>query len=304
MEKLKEKILKLKKEKNAVILAHLYQLPEIQDIADFVGDSYNLSKQASQTDAKIIVFCGVYFMAETAAIISPDKKVLLPEIDAGCPMADMITIADIEKLKIENPKAIIITYINSNAEIKAYSDIVCTSSNAVKIVKKLPKCQKDIIFVPDKYLGNYIAKQNLDRNIILFNGYCNVHSKILPDDVKNLKEKHPNSFVLVHPECRGEVIDMADEVLSTTGMINFVKNSAKKEFIICTEIGIMYKLEKDNPNKIFYHISKLAICPNMKKTTLEKVLFSLEDLKYEIKVDKNIAILANSAINKMFELSK
>jgi quinolinate synthase len=301
---LKNKILELKNKKNAIILAHLYQFPEVQEIADFAGDSYGLSKTANETDADVIVFCGVHFMAETASIICPNKTVLLPEIEAGCPMAEMIKPKDLQKLKDKNPNAIVVTYINSTAEIKAMSDIVCTSANAVKIVKNLPSYQKDIIFIPDKYLGSFVAKNNPDRNIILFDGYCNVHSKILSDDVKNLKEKYPKSIILVHPECRGEVVDMADEVLSTTGMINFAKDSKEKEFIVCTEIGIMYKLQKDNPDKIFHHISKLAVCPNMKKTTLEKVLFSLEDMKYIITVDQKLAKSAKCAIDNMFKYSK
>ncbi len=288
----------LKKAKNAVILAHNYQLPEVQDVADFVGDSYGLAKMAQNTDKKIIVFCGVHFMAETASIICPDKTVLLPDPDAGCPMADMITVEKLRQMKSENPDALVLTYINSSALIKSESDVICTSSNALKIVKKIQ--QKKIIFTPDKYLGSYVAKNNPDKEIILFPGYCNVHAKILVEDVEKLKKLHSRAVVLAHPECRGEVVDLADEVLSTTQMIDFAKSSKKDEFIICTEVGILHKLKNDNPTKIFHHISNVAICPNMKKITLEKVLFSLEDLKFQIKVEAEIREKAKLALDKMF----
>jgi quinolinate synthase len=299
---IKNEILRLKKNKNAIILAHNYQLPEVQDIADFVGDSFGLSQMAGNTDAEIIVFCGVHFMAETAKIICPNKTVLLPEIDAGCPMAEMITAQKLKDLKQKYPYAIVMTYINSTAETKAESDVICTSSNALKIAKNLEA--KKILFVPDKYLGSFVAKNNPDKEFILYDGYCNVHVKIMPEDVLNLKSQFPNAIVLAHPECRVEVVALADEALSTTGMINFAKNSKHNEFIICTELGIMHQLQKDSPFKIFHHISKLAVCPNMKKTTIEKILVALEENKYQISVDENIAKKAKFSIDKMFEYSK
>lgn len=299
---IKTEILRLKKENNAIILAHNYQLPEVQDIADYVGDSFGLSQMAAETSAEVIVFCGVHFMAETAAIICPDKTVLLPELEAGCPMAEMITLEKLKALKQKYPDAIVMTYINSTAEIKAESDVICTSSNALTIMKNLK--EKQIIFVPDKYLGSFVAKKNPEKEVILYEGYCNVHVKILPEDVLALKAKYPNAVVLAHPECRTEVVDLADEVLSTTGMLNFAKTSKHNEFIICTEIGIMHQLQKDSPSKIFYHISRLAVCPNMKKTTIEKVLISLEDMKHKITVPDEIARKAKEAIDKMFLYGK
>lgn len=282
-------------------MAHNYQLPEVQDIADFVGDSFGLSQMAAKTDAETIVFCGVHFMAETAKIICPEKTVLLPEIEAGCPMAEMITADKLRVLKQKYPDALVMTYINSTADTKAETDVVCTSSNALTIAKNLTA--KQILFVPDKYLGSFVAKHNPDKEIILYDGYCNVHMKILPEDIFSLKTKYPKSIVLAHPECRVDVVELADEALSTTGMIDFAKNSKHNEFIICTEIGIMHQLQKDSPNKIFHHISNLAICPNMKKTTLEKVLVALEENKYQITVDENIAKKARIAIENMFKYS-
>ncbi len=294
-----EKINKLRKEKNAVILAHNYQLPEVQDIADFVGDSLGLSVEASRTPADLIVFCGVHFMAETAKIISPAKKVIMPDDNAGCPMADMITPEDVRKLKSEHPGAVVVAYVNTSAAVKAEVDYCCTSANAVKIVERLK--DREIIFIPDKYLGDYVAKVT-GKKLILFNGFCPAHVRILPEHIIEAKRKHPHALVLAHPECLPKVIEMADKVASTEGMVKFVAASDAKEFIIATEIGIIYRLQKENPGRSFYPATTLAVCPNMKLTTLEKVLWSLEEEKFEISVPPDIAKKAKLAIDRMIQL--
>ncbi len=302
-ESLANKINKLKKERNAVILVHNYQIGEVQDIADYLGDSLGLSLAAAKSDAKVIVFCGVHFMAETAAILCPDKKVLMPDVSAGCPMADMITVEGLKKLKAEHPRARVVCYVNTAADIKAESDICCTSANAVKVVKSL-KDTEEIIFVPDKYLGNYTSTLVKDKKFILWQGFCSIHVRILPQHIQAAKEKYPQAKVLVHPECRPETIALADEVLSTGGMIKYAKESGAKEIIIGTETGIIYRLKKENPGKNFYPATELAVCPNMKKTNLEKVLWSLEDLKTEVVVPEQIADKARSAIEKMMEIGR
>ena len=294
-----DKISKLKEDKNAVILAHNYQLPEIQDIADFVGDSLRLSVEASRTPADVIVFCGVHFMAETAAIISPDKKVLMPDDNAGCPMADMITPDDVKKLKAEHPGAVVVAYVNTSAAVKAESDYCCTSANAVKVVEKLK--DKEIIFIPDKYLGDYVSKQT-GKKMILFNGYCPTHAKILPEHVLAAKKAHPRALVLAHPECTPGVLALADKVASTEGMAMFARGSAAKEFIVATELGMLHRLKKENPSKSFFPASDIAVCPNMKLATIEKVLWSLEEDKVEIKVPPEIAGKAKLAIDRMIQL--
>jgi quinolinate synthase len=240
-------IAKLKKERDAVILVHNYQRPEVQDIADFIGDSLGLSIAASKTGAKVIVFCGVHFMAETAAIISQDKTVLMPDVNAGCPMADMITTEKLKNLKTENPGVPVVCYVNSSAAIKAGSDICCTSANAVNVVKSLP--DKEVIFVPDKYLGMFVQSKLPDRKLVLFDGYCPTHVKILPEHVAKAKAAHPGAPVIVHPECRPETIAAADAALSTEGMLKYVGQSAAKEFLVGTETGIIYRMEKENPTK-------------------------------------------------------
>ena len=303
IENLTGKILELKRSRNAVILAHNYQLGEIQDIADFVGDSLGLSIQASKTKAALIIFCGVRFMAETAKILSPEKKVIMPEVNAGCPMADMITAEGLRKLKAEHPQAKVVCYVNTSAEVKAESDICCTSANAVKVVNSL-KDTDEIIFVPDKYLGLYVSTKVTGKKFIFWNGYCPTHLKILPQHIEKLKAEHPAAKVIVHPECRSEVIALADEVLSTEGMINFSKKTEAKEIIVGTEIGLLYRLRKENPNKIFYPASELAVCPNMKLTTLEKLLWSLEEEKTEITVSAEIINRARNAIQKMVEIGR
>jgi quinolinate synthase len=299
-----KEIQKLKAERNAVILAHNYQLPEIQEIADYNGDSLGLSIEASKTKADVIVFCGVSFMAETAKIISPQKTVLIPDPDAGCPMADMITAKQLRELKAKHPNASVMCYVNSSAEVKAECDLCCTSANAATIVDKaFPKSQ-EVIFVPDKHLANYTAKQ-LGRQFIIHPGYCPTHNRILPDHVKAAHKKHPNAEVLVHPECSLAVIAEADKVLSTGGMSSYVPRAKATEFVIGTEEGMVYRLQKDNPTKKFYPLLPgVMICPNMKKTTLEKVYLSLKEMKHRVEVPAEIAHKARAAIMRMLELSK
>ncbi|MFH0811597.1 MAG: quinolinate synthase NadA [Pseudomonadota bacterium] len=297
---LREKILQLKEERKAIILAHNYQVGEVQDIADFVGDSLGLSQQAAKTDAEVIVFCGVHFMAETAAILSPDKIVLLPDLNAGCPMADMITAEQLRQEKEKNPGARVVCYVNSTAEVKAECDVCCTSSNSIKVVESLDD-ERPIIFIPDKYLGSYTATKTRQR-LILWPGYCPTHMKISVDDIVILKNQYPQAEILVHPECRPEVIAKADYVLSTGGIIKRVRQSSAKEFIIGTETGILHRLRKENPEKVFIPASKRAVCPNMKSITLEKVLWSLERMEFQITVPPHIRERALRAVNRMLEL--
>jgi len=303
MKSIAEKIKKLKKEKNAVILVHNYQIPEVQDIADFLGDSLGLSIQASKTDAELIVFCGVYFMAETAKILSPHKKVIIPEIEAGCPMADMVTAGQLRALKDSHPKAKTLCYVNTPAEVKAECDLCCTSANAITMVEKAFKKDDKIIFVPDKYLADYVSKKT-GHDFISWHGYCSTHVMILKEDILKQKKLHPKALVLVHPECNSEVVQLADQALSTEGMCKFIKKSDKKEMIIGTENGLIYRLKKENPDKEFYPASDLATCPNMKLTNLEKVLWALEETKYEVNVPQDIISRASQSIQKMVEFSK
>ena len=296
-----ERIRKLKAERKAIILVHNYQLPEVQDIADYIGDSLGLSIAASKTVADVIVFCGVRFMAETASILCPDKKVLIPDTNAGCPMADMITADELRALKIENPKAQVLSYVNTSAEVKAETDICCTSANAIKVAGSLKEVE-NIIFVPDKYLSHYVSTK-LNRNFILCNGYCPTHVKILPEDILRQKKAYPKAKVIVHPECTPPVIQLADEALSTEGMCKYVRTCNASEIIVGTEIGMLYRLRKDNPEKKFYPASEQAICPTMKLTTLEKILWSLEDMKYEVKVPADIRIKAKRAVDRMLEIA-
>ncbi len=293
-------IIKLKQQRKAIILVHNYQRPEIQDIADFIGDSLELSRKASLTDAKVIVFCGVHFMAETASILCPDKIVLLPEIHAGCPMANMITVQQLIQKKKEIPDASVVCYINSSAEVKAESDVCCTSANAADIVKSLGNGK--VIFIPDQYLGQYVASR-LNRELILWPGYCPTHVKISQEDIIDKKQKYPGAVVIVHPECRPEVTAVADEVLSTGGMVRFARETKVNNIIIGTEREIIYRLKKENPGKNFIHASKNAICPNMKKIRLEHVLWALKDMKPEVKVPENIRIRAKAAVDKMLSVN-
>ena len=296
-----EKISELKKKHNAVILAHNYQRGEIQDVADFVGDSLGLSQQAARTDADLIVFCGVHFMAETAALLSPDKTVIMPDEHAGCPMASMITARELREKKKLYPNAKVVCYVNTTAAVKAESDVCCTSSNAVKIVSSIPE-DEDIIFVPDKSLGAYVSSC-LDREMMYWEGYCPTHHRILADQIVKMKSEHPDAEVVVHPECTPDVIALADHVASTTGILNYAKSSNSKEFVIGTEIGILHRMKKENPDKIFMPVTPLSDCPNMKLNTLEKLLWSLEDIQFVVTVPEEIAVEARKAIQKMLDLS-
>ncbi len=295
-----KKILDLKSERKAVILAHNYQLGEVQDIADFVGDSLELSQKAAKTDAEVIVFCGVHFMAETASILCPDKKVLLPDMHAGCPMANMITAPQLIEKKKELPDAVVVCYINSSADVKAESDICCTSANALKIVQSVNS--QHILFVPDQYLGHYISTKT-NKKISLWPGYCPTHARIRPEDLLRAKKEHPQAKIVVHPECRPETIAVADEVLSTGGIMRFARSTAAREIIVGTELGIIYRLRKENPDKIFIPASEQAVCPRMKLITLEKILWSLEEMAPEVKVPEPIRVRAKKAVDLMLEMS-
>jgi len=297
---LESRIRELKKKHNAVILAHNYQLPEVQDVADYRGDSLELSRIAAKTDAKVIVFCGVYFMAETASILSPDKKVIMPDINAGCPMASMLKADDLRKLKTEHPEAVTVGYVNTSAEVKAELDYCCTSTNAVAVVNAL-KDSKEIIFVPDKYLADFVEKKT-GRKMIIWNGFCPTHIKILPEDVKREKKFHPFAKVMVHPECLPQVVSMADAVLSTSLMAKFARESEAAEFIVGTEIGLVYRLKKDNPSKEFYPALERAVCPNMKRTTQEKIVLALEEMREEVRVSDDIRRRAKKSIDRMLEI--
>ena len=295
------RIAELKKKHNAVILAHNYQVPEVQDIADYVGDSLGLSVQASETQAELIVFCGVYFMAETAKILCPRSTVILPDVNAGCPMADMIDAEELKTLKASHPDAKVMCYVNSTAEVKAECDICCTSANAEMIAEKMFEEAEEVIFVPDKYLAHFVSSR-LGRNFITWEGYCPSHMKILPEDIRKQRENHPNAPVIVHPECTPAVIAAADEALSTEGMCRFAAVSGADEIIVGTEIGLLHRLQKENPGKKFYPASKQCVCPNMKRITLEKVLWSLEELQHRIVVPDEIASRAGKCIKRMMDM--
>jgi quinolinate synthase len=299
-EQLISQIEDLKAERNAVILAHNYQPGEIQDLADFSGDSLGLSIQASQTDADVIVFCGVRFMAETAAILSPEKTVLLPEKSAGCPMADMITADQLRQLKLENPDALVVCYVNSTAEVKAESDYCCTSSNAVEVVNSLPE-DKRILFVPDQHLGQFVAERT-GRELVFWPGYCTTHVLITVDDIKAARAKYPDAIVMAHPECTEPVKEVSDELLSTGQMLKFAAKSTVKRFIIATENGIIHALKKQNPDAEFFPASHRAICPNMKKITVDKVIGSLQEMKYKITVPEAIRTKAVKSLDRMVEI--
>jgi quinolinate synthase len=293
-----EEITKLKKEKNAIVLVHNYQRPEIQNIADSLGDSLGLAREAAKTDAQIIVFCGVRFMAETAKILSPKKTVIIPRKDAGCPMADMITAEDLRILKEKYPGAKVVSYVNTNADVKAESDICCTSANAINVVRNI-RAEK-IIFTPDKNLAAY-CQRFTDKEIIPWNGYCYVHEKIREEEVRLAKEKFPDALLLVHPECNPSVIDLADKVLSTSGMLNFAKKSDKKRFLIGTEEGLIYRLKKENPGKEFYAAGTAKMCRNMKLTTLNDVYSSLKEERYAIELSEGVIKFAQKALMGMLK---
>ncbi len=296
-----EKISALKRRRDAVILAHNYQLGEVQDIADFVGDSLDLSQRAAETGADVIVFCGVHFMAETASILCPAKVVLLPDKNAGCPLADMITVGRLRAKKKEHPQAVVVCYINSSAEVKAESDVCCTSANAVRVVESLDA--REILFVPDQYLGHYVSAKT-GKKMILWPGFCPTHVRIKPERIKELKQEYPQAKVVVHPECTPEVIALADEVLSTSGMCRYAQRDEVREMIVGTEMGIIHRLKKENPGKKFIPISEQTICPNMKLITLEKVLWSLEEMGPEVKVPERIRLRAKAAVDKMLKIGR
>lgn len=296
---LKQRLQKLKKERNAIVLAHYYQRDEIQDAADFIGDSFGLSQQAAATDADVIVFCGVHFMAESAAILSPEKVVLLPEPRAGCPMADMIDIEGLRAFKAEHPGVAVVSYVNTSAAIKAESDICCTSSNAVKVVNSLDADK--VIFTPDRNLGRYVA-QHTDKEIIVWEGYCHTHDHLTLEQFNKIKAEHPQALTVVHPECRPEVSAAADYVSSTAGILKFVRESEATEFIIGTEGGILHVMQQQNPGKKFYLASPDLICPNMKANTLEKTVRALETMQPRITVPEDIRIKAVRALDRMLAI--
>ena len=321
---LQEQILKFKEEKRALILAHNYQRPEVQDIADFVGDSLELSRTASTIDCDMIVFCGVNFMAESAAILSPDKTVLLPEIEALCPMADMIRVDSprpvrtsfpgfasppayvyppefsLRDIKKKYPGVPVVAYVNTTADVKAESDICCTSANVVKIIESLPG--DEVICIPDKNLSLWAAR-NTSKKVIAWDGYCNVHERVTPDDVAKARRDYPDAVVVAHPECRLDVLEMADHVTSTSGMLRFARATEAREIVVTTEIGLLHRLRIENPDKTFYPLRKDMLCPNMKKTTLQSVLRAFQQGNYVIKVPEEIRVPAKRALDRMLESS-
>ena len=296
-------ILRLKKERRAVILAHNYQRGEIQDVADFLGDSLGLTQAAARTDARVIVFCGVHFMAETAAIMNPDKIVVIPDREAGCSLAAMISGESLRRWKAEHPGAVVVSYINCTAEVKAESDYICTSTNAVKIVEAVPP-DREILFAPDQFLGTYVMKKT-GRKMHLWPGYCHVHHKIKTDKIQDLKREHPDAKFIMHPECGclTSCMPLADKVVSTEGIIRTVRESPDRTFIVGTEVGILHRLRKENPDKVFFPAAEEASCEFMKLNTLEKLLASLEDLEVRVTVPEEVARKARRAIERMLEIS-
>lgn len=299
---IKQQIRQLLKERNAVLLAHNYMRDEIQEIADITGDSLALSMEAAKTDADVIVFCGVHFMAESAAILSPGKKVLLPRPDAGCPMADMVTVEALKAMKEKHPGVPVVTYVNSSAEIKAHSDICCTSANAVSVVKSLPDSK--LIFVPDRNLGRYIAQFIPEKEFILWEGFCPTHERMTLEAVQKKKQEHPDALFICHPESAPEVTALADYAGSTSAMYDYCRNSPAKKFIVGTEAGILFRLRQENPDKEFILASPALICPNMKLTSLEDILFSLETMSPVITVPEEIRIPALQALNRMLAVPR
>lgn len=311
-QKLVEEIKDWKKKRKALILAHNYQIPEIQDVADFVGDSLELSRQAVCSSESLIVFCGVHFMAESAAIFSPEKTILIPDLNAGCSLASSIDVEDLRRFKAKNPNAVVVSYINTTAEIKAESDYCCTSSNAVAVVNAIPK-DKKILFIPDQFLGSYVQKKT-GRKLIIYPGQCHVHAKVKPEDILEKMRKNPQADFLIHPECscvsscmnyavNGDIPDTKTHILSTGGMLKYVKHSKKSDFIIATETGIIHQLKKQNPGKSFSPISDDMVCRFMKLITLPKLLDSLINLEYQVKVSKDIAEKARIPIERMLAIS-
>ena len=310
---LKDEVLRLKKEKDVVILAHNYQIPEVQDVADFVGDSLGLSRQAAKVKQKTILFCGVHFMAETAAIISPSKRVLIPDLEAGCSLSDSITVDQLRKWKKEHPDAMTVGYVNTTAEIKSELDYCCTSSNAVNVVNAIPK-NKEILFLPDMFLGSYVSKMTGRKNMQIWAGECHVHAGITPDDIEKKLDELKNAEFVIHPECSCTTPMMYDmaagnyknhqvQILSTEGMMNHVSKSDSKQFVVATETGILYRMRQQNPEKTFIPASENAECEYMKMITLDKVYRSLYDEKYEVNVPKKIADKARLSIERMLSIS-
>ncbi len=312
LNEIRDEIKRLKADKNAVIIAHNYQVPEVQDISDFIGDSLALSQKAAETDADIIVFCGVHFMAETASIISPEKKVLIPDLEAGCSLADTINADQLRKWKEEYPGAVVVSYVNTTAEVKAESDYCCTSANAVNVVKSIPE-DKEILFLPDMFLAAYVARKT-GRKIQIWPGECHVHAGIRPKDIVEIRDKHPDAEMIIHPECgcTTSLMCYADDttngdngikILSTGGMVKRALESDSDKFIIGTETGLLYRLRKENPGKEFIPVKEDAVCEFMKMITLEKVLESLRNEVYEVKVPEDTAIKAKKAIDRMLEIT-
>ena len=300
--RLKGEIRKLLHERNAVMLAHNYQRDEIQEIADITGDSLGLSQEAARCKEEVIVFCGVHFMAESAAILSPDKTVLLPRLEAGCPMADMITADDLRAYRASHPESVVVTYVNSSAEVKALSDVCCTSGNAVNVVRSIPE-GKEIYMVPDRNLAHYVAKMS-GRRLTWWDGYCPTHERLTIEATVRAREAHPGAVLVVHPECPPEVVEMADAVLSTSGMVSYCRRSGAKEFLVGTEMGLLYRLRKENPGKIFHLASRALICPSMKITTLEDVRDSLVSLSPVVTVPPAIREKALSALEAMLRVPR
>lgn len=298
---LQQSIKSLLKKRNAVLLAHNYMRDEVQQIADITGDSLGLSQEAANTSAEVIVFCGVHFMAESAAILSPEKTVLLPRLDAGCPMADMISAEELQKFRELHPGVPVVTYVNSSAEVKAYSDICCTSANAVKVVNSLP--DKEIIFTPDRNLGTYVSRFS-DKKFHLWDGFCPTHERLKPDAVSALKDANPDALFICHPECNPAVVAMADHVCSTTGMYDYCRTSPAKTFIIGTEAGILYRLRLENPHKEFILASPALFCPNMKLTSLEDIQAALETMQPVVKVAEDIRVRAKQALDRMIAVPR
>lgn len=319
-----EEIQRLRSEKSAIILSHNYQRDEVQDIADFVGDSLELSRTASTIDCNVIVFCGVHFMAESASILSPEKVVLLPEPDAGCPMADMIQVSSsrnvwktfpgyevqptfvfpheftLRDIKSKYPGVPVVAYVNTNADVKAESDICCTSANVVKVIESLP--EEKVICIPDRNLSMW-AQKNTEKQVITWDGFCHVHDRVTKEDVFKARKDHPAALLMAHPECRPEVLELADHVTSTSGMLRFAKASNSNEFIVGTETGLIHRLKKESPEKFFYPLRKDMVCPNMKKTTLKSVYAALKEMKHIIKVPENIRVPAKRALDRMLEIT-
>ncbi len=300
-EDIKQEIRRLLAERNAVLLAHNYMRDEVQEIADITGDSLGLSQEAAKTSAEVIVFCGVHFMAESASILSPGKTVLLPRLDAGCPMADMVTVEGLLELKARHPGVPVVTYVNSSAAVKAVSDICCTSANAVKVVNSLP--DREVIFVPDRNLGQFVAKQS-DKTFHYWDGYCPTHERLKADVVARLKEQHPDALFVCHPECNPAVVALADHACSTSGMYDFCRRSPAKRFIIGTEAGILYRLRQENPHKEFILASPALVCPNMKLTSLEDILEALTTMAPVVKVPEEIRVPAKRALDRMIAIPR